>query len=100
MKSPNDDSLGEKNSKPGKPYRRSLDRSLNLQAGQEQLARHVSQLEEHFTSIQIIATRVELDGSTTMHRLGSGDIYARFKATELWLDEIEYSLGRQQTEES
>jgi hypothetical protein len=51
------------------------------------LKRHVNQLAEHFSSIQIIATRLEPDGDTVKFQRGSGDWYARRGAAEYWLDQ-------------
>lgn len=49
------------------------------------LARHTSQLAEHFVSVQILATRLEQDGTTTGFAHGSGDFYARKGICEEWI---------------
>lgn len=52
---------------------------------EEMIGRHVVQLSEHASSVQIICTKVESNGSTTLFTLGVGDIYARVKACETYL---------------
>lgn len=53
------------------------------------LRRHTGQLAEHFSSVQIVATRLEEDGSTTGFAKGAGDYYARRGVSQEWL-----KLGR------
>lgn len=54
----------------------------------EMIARHVVQLSEHVTSIQVVATKLEADGTTTRFSYGSGDMYARAKSMETLLADI------------
>lgn len=44
---------------------------------QQMLGRHLSQLSEHFSSVQIIASKVNPDGGTSYFSQGAGDWYAR-----------------------
>lgn len=53
----------------------------------EMLARHTNILAEHFSSVQIICTKLEPDGNTRRFHKGSGDFYARLGATAAWLNE-------------
>lgn len=43
----------------------------------EILRREAEKLMEHFSSVQILASRVDADGSTHMFTMGRGDWYAR-----------------------
>lgn len=54
----------------------------------EMIARHVVQLSEHVTSIQVVATKLEADGTTIRFSYGSGDMYARAKSMETLLADI------------
>jgi len=56
---------------------------------QEMIARHVVQLSEHVSSVQIICTKLEADGNTTLFTFGNGDLYARAKACETFLNRIQ-----------
>lgn len=58
------------------------------QAVSEMIARHVVQLSEHVSSVEIICTKVESDGTTTPFFFGSGDLFARAKACETFLSRI------------
>lgn len=50
------------------------------------LDKHLDQLGEHFTSVQIIATNHESTATGTTHfARGLGDFYARRGATDRWL---------------
>lgn len=60
----------------------------NAAANHELVQRHGVQLSEHFSSVTIIATRLEANGSTSLFVGGSGDVYARVKAAETWADRI------------
>lgn len=56
---------------------------------EELLARYANQLAEHFSSVQIIATRLEPDCSTRRFDKGSGDFFARIGAARDWLKRAE-----------
>jgi len=58
-------------------------------SGFEMLQRHAVQLSEHFSSVQIVATKVEPNGSTGDYAAGSGDLHARVHMTGCWVDRIE-----------
>lgn len=51
------------------------------------LKRHANMLAEHFSSVQIIATKLEPDGGTRGFGQGSGDWYARLGAARAFLQE-------------
>jgi len=67
------------------------DRQTN-DAISQMIARHVVQLSEHVSSIQVVGTKLELDGTTTRFAYGSGDMYARAKAMEAFLEQVEETL--------
>lgn len=78
----------KKNSRPGKPRtRKQLDA-----AAQAEVDSALSRLSEHVTSVQIVGTVVRPDGQTVMFSKGSGDLAARFKAAEVFLDLNERTL--------
>ena len=49
------------------------------------LKRHCAMLVEHFDTIQIVATKLESDGSTSRINCGSGNSFARVFSTEVWV---------------
>lgn len=51
----------------------------------DMMRRHVSQLSEHVSSIQVCATVLNPNGSTSFINMGSGDMFARIAVTDLWL---------------
>lgn len=56
------------------------------------LDRYAGMLSEHFTSVQIIVTDFRGNDFTGLYSAGSGDIFARVKATEKWLDKMDEIL--------
>lgn len=50
------------------------------------ISRLTSQLSEHFSCVQIIATRLESDGGTRKFAHGSGDFFARKGVVRDWLE--------------
>lgn len=54
----------------------------------QMIRRHVGMLSEHVSSVQINATKLNSDGTTTAFTLGSGDIYARRNLAEDWLEHV------------
>jgi len=54
------------------------------------LRRHAVQLGEHFSSVRIIATQLQADG-TRKFQAGAGDYYAQRGAVRAWLVEEEMS---------
>lgn len=58
----------------------------------EMIARHVAQLSEHVTTVQVICTNIESDGTTSRFAYGSGDMYARAKAMEVLLERMEETM--------
>lgn len=71
-----------KNSKPGKPRTR---KQLALAANNE-LNTAILRLSEHVSSVQIVGTVLRPDGRTVVFPKGSGDLAARCKASEVFLD--------------
>ena len=55
----------------------------------DMLQRHANQLAEHFTNIQIVATKVEPSGCTADFAAGSGDLHARVHMAGVWVDRME-----------
>jgi hypothetical protein len=53
------------------------------------LQRHAAMLSEHFTNIQIIATKIDSEGSTLDFAAGSGDLHARVHMAGVWVDRME-----------
>lgn len=64
---------------------------VNIKIG-EMIARHVSQLSEHLTSVQVVGTKLEANGLSTLFSFGSGDLYARSHATEIWSERAHMAL--------
>jgi len=58
----------------------------------DMMDRHAVQLSEHVTSIQLMATILQPDGTTTRIHGGRGDLCARMKCAELWLDMAEEAM--------
>lgn len=58
----------------------------------EMIARHVVQMSEHVSSIQVVATKLESDGTTTRFAYGSGDMFARVKSMEVFAEQVEEEL--------
>ena len=56
---------------------------------QAMIARHVVQLSEHLSSVQIVCTKLEPNGTTTFFKFGSGDLFARAKACETFLSGVQ-----------
>lgn len=54
----------------------------------DMVARHVVQLSEHMSSVQIVCTTVGPNGTTQRLSYGSGDLYARTKACQCWLHDM------------
>lgn len=79
--------MGTKKQNGGKRGIGLSDQEINGAIG-EMVARHVVQLSEHVSSVQIVATKLESDGTTTSFTYGSGDICARAKAMEMFLQRI------------
>ncbi len=46
-------------------------------------------LAEHYSSVQIIATRLEPNGSTSLDLIGTGDYYARLGACNAFMQRAE-----------
>lgn len=61
-------------------------RQQDFRDAKEMMRRHASQLSEHFSSVQIVGTKLEPDGGTMFVTGGSGDIMARIKFAEEWSD--------------
>lgn len=68
---------------------RPLDETERTEALEKLLERHANQLSEHFSSVQIIATRLEPCGGTRRFNKGSGDLYARVAASRVWAAAVE-----------
>lgn len=66
-------------------------KQLHTAIGQ-MVVRHVSQLSEHVSSVQIICTNLTPSGNTDIFTFGSGDLCARIKAAELFLDMAHQNL--------
>ena len=49
----------------------------------------VSQISEHATSVQVVGTILQPNGSTVPFAYGLGDIYARLHISGIWLDQME-----------
>lgn len=49
------------------------------------IIRHANMLSEHFSSVQIVATKVNPDGNTSDFAGGSGDIHARVHVAQSWI---------------
>ena len=58
-------------------------------AAYDMLQRHCGQLSEHFTNIQIIATKLEPNGATSDYAAGSGDLHARVHMAGCWVRRVE-----------
>jgi len=52
----------------------------------DMLRRVAIQLGEHFNSVQVLATKVEPSGGTTLFRMGVGDWYARRGAAQEFIE--------------
>lgn len=48
---------------------------------------------EHFSNVQIIATKVMPDGQTLDFAAGSGDIHARYHASKVWVQRVAQMFG-------
>ncbi len=73
---------------------------MNDEELQGMLKKHCQQLEEHFGSIQIIATRHDHDsGETALIHAGTGCQFSRVGAVQAFLDVMEF-LSISDTEES
>lgn len=61
-------------------------------ADADMVRRHCGQLSEHFNSVQIMVTKLNPDGTTSCCAWGNGDLLARVKGTEIWLDLAEATI--------
>lgn len=71
-------------------------RKKELRDTEDMIRRHVVQLSEHLTSIQIVGTQLQPNGKTIMFSMGSGDLLARVKVAEVWIDGQNQILNPQQ----
>lgn len=62
-------------------------------AAQNMLQSHSNQLSEHFSSVQITATKVNPNGSTSDFAAGSGDLHARVHMADWWVRKMEMMYG-------
>jgi hypothetical protein len=61
-------------------------------ATSQMMSRHAVQLSEHFDSIQVVGTKLNPDGSTSFYCAGKGDLFARLKVSELWLQRVHMDM--------
>ena len=54
-----------------------------------QIDRLCAQLSEHASSVQVVGTVVNPDGSTSRFAHGYGDLHARMRVMDLWLEDAE-----------
>ncbi len=80
------------NARKPKPKLTQRARRKLVMAAADMVRRHTVQLSEHFSSVQIIVTRLESNGTTSAYAYGQGDLFARMKNAEIWLDEQEYAV--------
>lgn len=59
----------------------------------DMLQSHANQLSEHFSSVQIAATKVNPNGSTSDFAAGSGDLHARVHLADWWVRKMEMMYG-------
>lgn len=57
-----------------------------LDEDQKALREAVVSLRQRFDTVQVFVTRVEPDGNTMRGIDGSGDFFARFGLSKLWVD--------------
>jgi hypothetical protein len=81
----------KKNSGPNKKPK--TDRQIDADAARI-IGSLSSQLSEHFSSVQIVGTILDPSGNTRRFSWGSGDLAARAKTSEIFLDEAERLLRR------
>ncbi len=69
--------------------KRRAQQAREYRSAHEMIQRHANMLAEHFSSVQIVATKVEPNGATSDYAAGSGDLHARVHMTGCWVGKVE-----------
>lgn len=76
----------------------SEDHEGEIDPGMKLLKAHAIALSEHFDSVQIIATKLQPDGSTRMRPYGEGNWFSRYGSVRDWLKREEHRSMREMDE--